>query len=63
MTAAAPVDSPCIGVCSLADGETCAGCHRTRAEIKAWRGMTDDQKRAVNERVLPLIEAVGRANA
>lgn len=51
-------DSPCIGVCSLTDQDTCAGCHRSRAEIKAWRGMTDDEKRTINARVRPRIEAV-----
>jgi len=56
----APTDSPCIGVCSLTPDDTCAGCHRHRSEIKAWKGMTDDEKRAVNARVLPLIEAAAR---
>lgn len=53
-------DSPCIGVCSLTDQDTCAGCHRSRAEIKAWKGMTDDEKRTINARVRSRIEAPER---
>lgn len=50
-------ESPCIGVCSLTDDDRCAGCHRSRAEIKAWYGMSPAEKQAVNARVRPLIEA------
>ena len=50
------VESPCIGICSLTEQDTCAGCHRSRAEIKAWRGMTDAEKRAVNARVRRLMD-------
>jgi predicted Fe-S protein YdhL (DUF1289 family) len=32
------VVSPCIGVCHFNDaGDYCMGCHRTTAEIGAWR--------------------------
>jgi iron complex transport system substrate-binding protein len=38
-------ESPCIGVCELAPGESyCAGCFRTLAEIAAWYRLTDAEK-------------------
>src|SRR5579872_2463424 len=41
-------DSPCIGVCQLADATaTCTGCYRTISEISAWPGLTDTEKLAV----------------
>jgi len=43
-----PVDvlpSPCISVCQMdpQDG-VCVGCYRTRAEIAAWRSMSQDDQ-------------------
>ena len=44
--------SPCVRICELDDAiENCLGCGRTLEEIRHWRRMTDDEKRAVNERV------------
>ncbi len=42
------VPSPCINVCRM-DAATgwCEGCRRTLAEIAAWSGLSDEQKRAV----------------
>ncbi|WP_448192465.1 DUF1289 domain-containing protein [Azospirillum sp. sgz301742] len=42
-----PVPSPCTRVCTLDDNDVCIGCKRTVAEIKAWRGMSPDAKRAL----------------
>ena len=40
--------SPCISVCQMDDASgVCLGCYRTRTEIAAWRGMTQDQQRAL----------------
>lgn len=46
--AAGPVPSPCISLCVM-DGQRryCQGCRRTLGEIAAWRGLSDDEKRAV----------------
>ncbi|CAN0623884.1 conserved protein of unknown function [Burkholderia multivorans] len=42
------VASPCTGVCRIEPGTGwCAGCLRTREEIKGWRASDDDAKRAV----------------
>jgi predicted Fe-S protein YdhL (DUF1289 family) len=39
------VESPCIGVCKLAENESiCAGCHRTLSEIAAWFRLTETEK-------------------
>lgn len=48
MTPAAPVASPCIGVCHM-DGDTgwCAGCLRTLDEIARWSVLDDVGKLAV----------------
>jgi len=40
----APVESPCIRVCTLDDDDVCLGCFRDIAEICAW-GMADEAQR------------------
>ncbi|MBN3816563.1 DUF1289 domain-containing protein, partial [Paraburkholderia sp. Se-20369] len=46
------VASPCTGVCKIDPRtEWCAGCLRTRDEIKGWRASDDDAKRAVLARL------------
>ena len=44
------VESPCIGICRLADG-ICVGCGRTLDEIARWSRMDDDERAAVVARV------------
>jgi len=53
---------PCIGVCKFSD-DICLGCGRTKREIKAWKKLNKDEKRAVlAESALRLLalEATGR---
>ena len=53
---------PCIGVCKFSD-DICLGCGRTKREIKAWKKLDKDEKRAVlAESALRLLalEATGR---
>ncbi|MBW3506919.1 MULTISPECIES: DUF1289 domain-containing protein [unclassified Pseudomonas] len=53
---------PCIGVCKFTD-DICIGCGRTKREIKAWKKLGKDEKRAVlAESALRLLafEATGR---
>lgn len=54
-----PVPSPCISLCVM-DGQRryCQGCRRTLGEIAAWRGLSDDEKRAVLAQ-LPTRDGVG----
>lgn len=46
------VPSPCINVCKM-DRQTgyCEGCLRTIGEIAVWSQYSDNQKRAVLERL------------
>jgi uncharacterized protein len=46
------VESPCNRRCTLDDDDVCMGCARTLDEIVGWWGMTDDQRRAVLERLV-----------
>ena len=53
---------PCISVCRFSD-DVCIGCGRTKREIKAWKKLDKDEKRAVlAESALRLLalEATGR---
>jgi hypothetical protein len=40
-----PLESPCIGVCTIAPGsDLCRGCFRTIDEIARWRAMTPTER-------------------
>ena len=41
------VPSPCTRVCTLDDDGVCLGCKRTVLEIRVWRSLTNDGKRAL----------------
>jgi len=45
--------TPCIGVCALDAHGYCEGCHRTGAEIAAWSGLSDAERRHLMFDVLP----------
>ncbi len=48
------LDSPCVGICSataLGD-EVCIGCGRTFQEVIDWNTYSDEQKIAINKRLL-----------
>lgn len=50
--ATAAVRTPCIGVCSTGIGDTvCRGCKRFAHEVIAWNGYTQDERRAVLQRI------------
>lgn len=40
--------NPCISLCKLKD-DICIGCGRSRDEMKAWKGMKNKERKAVNE--------------
>ena len=43
-------DSPCIKVCVIhPEAKICMGCHRTGAEIAAWRNMAREDRLALME--------------
>ena len=45
--AQAPVDSPCVAICALGEGDICRGCYRSGDEIRRWVSMDSEQRRAV----------------
>ncbi|MBP2293993.1 DUF1289 domain-containing protein [Azospirillum rugosum] len=52
------VPSPCVSVCKMTEDRShCIGCLRTLAEIRAWKTMADEAKRAL------LVELEGRRAA
>lgn len=51
MTEERRVPSPCIGVCALDAQDYCIACGRSGLEIAEWGVMSNDQKRAVLERI------------
>ncbi len=44
-------DSPCIGICSTLFDEICQGCGRTAMEVSNWVFFSDEEKRAVWNRI------------
>lgn len=45
------IKSPCISVCALDEQDVCIGCLRTVEEITRWRGMSEQERAEVMERV------------
>jgi predicted Fe-S protein YdhL (DUF1289 family) len=46
------VPSPCVSVCAMdASSGLCTGCLRTIDEIAGWSRFSDDEKRAVWQRI------------
>lgn len=46
-----PIPSPCIGVCRLDEDAVCMGCFRSSEEITYWRLFSDEERKAVMERI------------
>jgi predicted Fe-S protein YdhL (DUF1289 family) len=42
-----PVESPCINICELGDGNICSGCYRSLDEIACWSYASDEQRRNI----------------
>jgi len=53
------VPSPCIGICALNEQDECIACGRTCLEIGEWGVMTNEQKRAVLQRIQDLTIKIG----
>jgi len=45
------VVSPCINICKLDSDFVCIGCGRTIDEVLKWLEYTDEQKKAVLDRI------------
>jgi predicted Fe-S protein YdhL (DUF1289 family) len=46
------IPSPCTNVCVL-DGSICTGCGRTIEEVVNWSRLSEEQKKAILQRVAP----------
>jgi predicted Fe-S protein YdhL (DUF1289 family) len=59
-----PVASPCVSVCVLDPGGTgvCTGCGRTMDEIASWIDLTNDERRAVIDRLPERLSALRARN-
>ena len=58
------IPSPCIGVCRLDQASgLCAGCMRTMSEIAAWPGASEQERRAIVQRLRERRRAAGRTSA
>ncbi|MBI1206473.1 MAG: DUF1289 domain-containing protein [Azospirillum sp.] len=51
------LEDPCMRLCRFDDAGWCLGCRRSRAEVKAWKRLPDQDKARINRRILPLIAA------
>lgn len=49
--------NPCIGLCRFGGDGACLGCHRSKAEVKGWKRLSDTAKAAINERIRQGVEA------
>jgi len=45
------LSSPCVDVCELDSDFVCIGCGRNIDEVLKWREYTDEQKKAVLDRI------------
>jgi predicted Fe-S protein YdhL (DUF1289 family) len=60
-SAMAPIETPCILVCTMDEPSgCCAGCGRTREEIGGWLAMTPAERRAVMALLPGRLEAMRR---
>jgi len=63
------VSTPCIGICRMNDASgLCIGCRRSLAEIAAWAGLGEDERRrlmrllAARDPFVPVAAAPGDRN-
>lgn len=51
--------NPCVGLCRVED-DICIGCGRSRDEMKAWKGLKNKERKAVNERAAERLRQSGK---
>ncbi|WP_336604951.1 DUF1289 domain-containing protein [Stutzerimonas stutzeri] len=51
--------NPCISICKLKE-DICIGCGRSRDEMKAWKGMKNKERKAVNVLAAERLKALGK---
>ena len=53
MDPAAPIVSPCVGICELDLSGLCTGCLRTSQEVSLWASFSPAQRQYVMDVLLP----------
>ncbi|MEJ8568883.1 DUF1289 domain-containing protein [Elongatibacter sediminis] len=53
-----PVQSPCIGVCTLGPNDLCIGCMRTSREIGDWLGYSEAERKRITAELPGRLEAL-----
>lgn len=43
--------SPCIGVCTVADNDLCMGCFRSMHEITHWLSFSEKQREEITQQL------------
>ena len=51
--------NPCVSICKIKD-DICIGCGRSRDEMKAWKGLKNKERKAVNELAAARLKALGK---
>lgn len=52
--------NPCVSICKLKD-DICIGCGRSRDEMKTWKRMKDNERKAVNKLAAERLKDLGKA--
>lgn len=47
-----PVKSPCVSICALNDEDICIGCYRSGQEITQWGRATEEERKAIMQKVI-----------
>ena len=51
--------NPCVSLCKVKDG-ICIGCGRSRDEMKAWKGLKNKERKAVNAMAAVRLKKLGK---
>ncbi|MEN9465224.1 MAG: hypothetical protein RL217_1405 [Pseudomonadota bacterium] len=54
------VRSPCVSICALDENDLCVGCYRSGREISDWGKMSNDERKAVLQKVSEREQQAGR---
>lgn len=55
-----PVQSPCIGICTLSRDNVCMGCFRTSNEIGNWLNYSNRERARILDQLPARLEAMFR---
>lgn len=52
--------NPCVSICKWKD-DICIGCGRSRDEMKTWKRMKDNERKAVNKLAAERLKGLSKA--